>query len=154
MTESRARAALSGTDVEFNKKHFFEWCAARGLHRPDDIRHFFRLSGQTIRNWDKDVKSGDPARLEIAFWVVLAILFYDDAFAKSGEIAPTDLPEMGFADLKEWQSKHRFKTYESTARAFRIKRQAVHLWQKRRKIPAWVALACAGYELWAQSNSK
>lgn len=138
----------------FDKKDFFAWCASKGLTKPEEIKDYFRLSAQTIRNWEKDVKSGEPEKLAIAFWVKLTIVFYDDFAGEDGKIAPSTLDDMTFANLKKWQNKHGFSTYEATANAFQIKRQAVHLWHKRQKIPAWVALACAGYSLRAQSKGK
>jgi DNA-binding transcriptional regulator YiaG len=138
----------------FDKKDFFAWCASKDLTKPEEIKNYFRLSGQTIRNWEKDVKSGDPEDLEIAFWVRLAIAYYEGSAGKDGKIAPAILENMTFSDLKKWQNEHGFKTYESTAAVFNVKRQAVHLWGKRQKIPAWVALACAGYDFWVQSKNK
>jgi DNA-binding transcriptional regulator YiaG len=138
----------------FDKRDFFAWCASRGLTRPEEIKDYFRLSGQTIRNWEKDLKSGDPAALEIAFWVRLAVAYYEGSAGADGKIAPSTLDPMTFEDLKKWQNRHGFSTYESTASVFNIKRQAVHLWNKRQKIPAWVALACAGYDFWVQSKNK
>jgi DNA-binding transcriptional regulator YiaG len=138
----------------FDKKDFFAWCASKGLTKPEEIKDYFRLSGQTIRNWEKDVKSGNPDDLEIAFWVRFAIALYDGTAGKDGKIVPAALENMTFSELEKWRNDHGFKTYESTANVFNIKRQAVHLWHKRHKIPAWVALACAGYGFWVQSKNK
>ncbi|MCZ7861251.1 hypothetical protein O9X98_07495 [Agrobacterium salinitolerans] len=138
----------------FDKKDFFAWCASKGLTKPEEIKDYFRLSGQTIRNWEKDVKSENSEDHEIAFWVRLAIAYYERSAGKDGKITPATLENMTFSDLKKWQNEHGFKTYESTAAVFNIKRQAVHLWHKRQKIPAWVALACAGYDFWVQSKNK
>lgn len=138
----------------FDKRDFFAWCASKGLSRPEEIKDYFRLSGQTIRNWEKDLKSSDPADLEIAYWVRLAIVYYDHSAGKDGKISPASMENKTFADLKKWQNVHGFTTYESTAEVFHIKRQAVHLWHKRQKIPAWVSLACAGYDFLLKTKNK
>ncbi len=138
----------------FDKKDFFAWCAKKGLTRPEQINNYFRLSGQTIRNWERDVRSGNPEDLKLAYWVSLVISYYENTAGEDGTITPADMDGMTFSQLKKWQNRHGLKTYESTALVFRIKRQAVHLWHKRQKIPAWVALACAGYDFQVQSKSK
>ena len=145
---------MAGEPEKFDKKDFFVWCAAKGLTKPEEIKDYFRLSGQTIRNWEKDVRSGIPENLELAFWVRLAVAYYDNTAGGQGKIAPAAIPDMTFAELKKWQNERGIKTYEATGEVFRIKRQAVHLWHKRQTIPAWVALACAGYDFWVQSKNK
>lgn len=137
---------------DFDKRDFFAWCSERGLDRPEDIASYFRLSGQTIRNWKKDIDSGEVERLELAYWVRLAVGFYEKTAGGKGCPERFDQPDMSFSTLKAWQNRHGFKTYEATADIFQIKRQAVHLWHKRQKIPAWVALACAGYDCSIQSK--
>ena len=140
-------------EEKFDKKDFFAWCKKHGLNKPEDIKDYFRLSGQTIRNWERHIESDMLELHVLPFWVRLSICYYDHSAGDSGQIFPTDMDEMTFTDLKLWQNKHGFKTYESTASAFNIKRQAVHLWHKRQKIPAWVALACAGYNYWIDEQS-
>lgn len=145
---------MTETTDTFDKKDFFAWCAKKGLTRPEEIKDYFRISGQTIRNWEKDVKSGDPERLKVASWVRLAVVCYDESAGEDGSVTPSVIERMTFAELQKWENRHGFKTYESTAEAFHIRRQAVHLWHKRKKIPVWVAFACAGYDLLAQSKNK
>jgi hypothetical protein len=136
----------------FDKKDFFAWCAKHGLHKPEEIARYFRLSGQTIRNWDKDIKKGTETALRLASWVGLATGLYDASAGKDGKIVPSDIDAMTFEELEKWRNLHGFSTYESTANAFSIKRQAVHLWHKRQTIPPWVALACAGYNFRKQAQ--
>jgi hypothetical protein len=141
--------------IEINdKRDFFAWCASKGLIKPEDIAPYFRLSGQTIRNWEKDVKLGMAEKLDLKFWVKLAIAYYEKNAGNDGKITSSDLENMTFSKLKRWQNSHGFKTYEATADVFDIKRQAVHLWHKRQQIPSWVSLACAGYDIWIETNSK
>lgn len=140
-------------ESSFDKRDFFAWCDGKGLTKPDVIARYFRLSGQTIRNWRKDADSGVPERLSLAFWVRLAVAYYDSVAADDGSIHPSPLPSMTFAGLNEWRRRHGLETYEACGDPFRIKRQAVHLWQKRQRIPEWVALGCAGYDVWVKNKN-
>lgn len=132
-----------------NKSEFFEWCARHHLQTTRDIVAIIPVSGQTVRNWQK--KQADDEGL--APWVSFACLFYDHTYGETAELEPANLPTVTFADLKSWQISHDFKTYKATGDVFGIERQAVHNWHKRGKLPRWLGLACAGYDLSIQSNA-
>lgn len=129
-----------------DKKEFFAWCAERGLARSQDISAAFRVSSQTIRNWDRK-----PDSSPMPAWVPLACAAIDGLAA--GTVSAAELAPMTVTRLSKWQSRHRFRTYDDTAAVFSIKRQAVHNWYKRQSLPRWLSLACAGYDIGIQSRT-
>lgn len=122
-----------------NKDEFFSWCEARGLADNTPIAAVFSVSSQTIRNWRR--KAADEA---LPAWVPLACDGFD-ALAGGGRGLPI-LPPITIGWLAGWQARHGLQTYEDTAQVFSIKRQAVHNWYKRGRLPRWLALACAGHD--------
>lgn len=139
---------------EYDKKSFFTWCAKRGLKRADEIGGYFHLSPQTIRNWQRHAIEGSVGMQAVPHWVCLAIYYYNHSAGDSDEMPSAPNFEMTFSGLKLWQNKHGFSTYESTAEVFNVRRQAVHLWHKRQKIPAWVSLACLGYDCYVLDDNQ
>ena len=123
-----------------DKEAFFAWCDERELTRNQGISAAFRVSSQTIRNWQRKEPS-DP----MPAWVPLACAALDAISA--GEVSSERALPMTVSRLSEWQASHRFKTYDDTANVFSIKRQAVHNWYKRQRFPRWLALACIGYDI-------
>lgn len=123
-----------------DKQAFFLWCDRRELRRNPEIALAFRVSSQTIRNWQrKDDSEPMPA------WIPLACVALDTVAA--GAASEDRLDGMTVARLSEWQGRHKFRTYEDTANVFQIKRQAVHNWYKRQRFPKWLPLACLGFDI-------
>lgn len=145
-----------------DKIKFFQWCSDHHLTQTRDIALAFRLSDQTVRNWerhvaDASVADGDKSLLELDYWVELAIEVFDhyigdyrgaDCFSKVKYLAP-----MTVADLKKWQKRHGLKTYKDTADQFRIQRQAAHNWLSRGRFPRWLPFACEAINLRTPAKS-
>lgn len=123
-----------------DKQAFFLWCSRRDLTRNPEIAAAFRVSSQTIRNWQRK-KDDSP----MPAWVPLACSGLEVVLA--GEAPDDAVLPMTVSRLSEWQGRHRFKTYEDTGDVFRITRQAVHNWYKRQRFPDWLPLACFGYDV-------
>lgn len=131
------------------KDKFFKWCHDRGINQTPLIASLFRLSDQTVRNWEKHVAEGK--QLELPYWVPITIECFDHFIGDSAEpdchTRIQRLPAMTFASLKKWQNKHGLETYQDTGDMFRIKRQAVHNWLQRQSLPDWLAFACEAINL-------
>lgn len=137
-----------------NKIEFFKWCRDHHLTQTRDIAITFRLSDQTVRNWERHVveaQTNPDSSLELNYWVDLAIEVFDhyigdyrgeDCFRRVPKLAP-----MGFSDLKKWQQRHGLSTYKDTADLFHIERQAVHNWLDRDRYPRWLPFACEAINL-------
>jgi len=140
-----ARGTVHAMDIDdtpvpaMDKKDFFLWCDQRELRSNPEIAAAFRVSSQTIRNWQRKEEAD-----QMPAWIPLACLAIETVAA--GEPVPV-AETMTVARLSEWQGRHRFKTYEDTACVFQIKRQAVHNWYKRQRFPKWLPLACLGYDV-------
>lgn len=129
--------------VPRTKKDFFEWCNQRGLVQISQIADAFKLSDQTVRNWERYVANGEKP--ELSYWYILTIFCYDTYLGKDvDQSAHTRLPQfapMSFTLLKKWQNRHNLATYQDTGDIFRIKRQAVHNWFTRSSLPDWLPMA-------------
>jgi hypothetical protein len=144
---------------QMNKIEFFEWCRDHQLVQTRDIANIFRLSDQTVRNWERHVSeaAGLPLdgtkNLELDYWVDLAIEMFDHyigTYRGEDMFKSPRLPKlaaMGFSDLKKWQQRHGLATYKDTADQFLIQRQAVHNWLTRDRYPRWLPLACEAINL-------
>ncbi len=141
-----------------NKIEFFEWCRDHKLVESRDIANIFRLSDQTVRNWQRHVADAagvplDQAKnLALDGWVDLAIEMFDHYIGdyRGDDMFKTRVPKlqpMVFSDLKKWQQRHGLKTYTATADLFGIRRQAVHNWVNRESFPRYLALACEAINL-------
>lgn len=119
------------------RDEFFTWCDEREISGNSAIATVFSLSSQTIRNWRQ--RDGD---FVMPPWIRLSCLGFD-TLAKDG---PPALPRITVGWFTTWQRRNHLKTYYDTARIFGLRRQAVHNWFKRDKLPKWLALACAGHD--------
>lgn len=130
--------------VPRTKDMFFDWCRKHGLTQTNVIASLFRLSDQTVRNWEKHVAEGK--QLALPYWVPVTIECFDLLMAETvdgDKIAKIDrIPAMTFGTLKKWQNRHGLKTYQDTGEMFRITRQAVHNWLQRESLPDWLAFSC------------
>jgi hypothetical protein len=141
-----------------NKIEFFAWCRDHHLTQIRDIANVFRLSDQTVRNWEAHVATaasaapGAEKNLELDYWVDLAIEMFDHYIGddRGDDLFKRKVPhlaQMGFSDLKKWQQRHGLETYKDTADQFHIQRQAVHNWLTRDSFPRWLPLACQAINL-------
>ena len=109
---------------------FFNWCESKNLNSSASIAEKFKVSSQTIRNWQKSET--------VPVWVRYAM----ECVSHDCKVETFD-----FTHFKEWQRRQNVTTYEQTGVLFGIKRQAVHQWFRRGKFPNWLGLACTGYEM-------
>ncbi len=109
---------------------FEKWCEENSYLTNSSIANAFLVSAQTVRNW-KRLK-------RVPAWVSFAIITLEN------EMSPMSLT---ISEFKSWQNRNSLSTYESTARVFSLKRQAVHQWFQRGSLPKWLSLACPGYEI-------
>lgn len=117
-----------------NSKDFFSWCEKHKLDTNQKIAGVVNVSVQTVRNWQ--------SKDNLPVWLSFACIAIENDYI----VIPFSV-----SDFKSWQNRNKITTYEKTGEIFGIKRQAVHQWFRRGKLPKWLGLACIGYDL-SQKN--
>lgn len=120
---------------------FFAWCARNALHDNTSIASAMRVTDQTVRNWAR--------RDRVPGWVPLVCaarrLVGPAAFERV--LQENGCPSASLGWFKDWQLRHGLRTLQQTAEVFGVKRQAVHNWFARGKIPPHVYIACVAVDV-------
>lgn len=122
-----------------NKKDFFQWCKERNLNTDNEISSFFNVTNQTLKNWKK---YDDNKKMR--HWIAIVCEGHDLIIKKGCNL---NREEMTIAKFNLWRDKNSIETYNESGLIFDIKRQAIHNWFKRGKIPKWLSLTCNAFDI-------
>jgi hypothetical protein len=129
---------------KLTRGEFFAWCLERGLPTDESVARVFSVTGQTVRNWRRELDAQVSRRVLLCVYGCLA---WD-----AGPLAGSQplFPRVGVEWLFAWAERRGLRTHREIGAEFGRGRQDVGRWRAA-GVPEWLPLACVGVD-WVRRN--